>query len=86
MDKETWRHVHGFMDIETSIGKWKTEAPAIFLYPFTVCQSCNLKFVFVRDLQTNRSYPFANGLDRLAHLWNSVRYSKHLGRSEEDGR
>jgi hypothetical protein len=45
------------------------EAQAIFLNPF--CSSCNRKFVvhlFVYG-ETNGSYPFANGLNELAHLW-----------------
>ncbi len=66
--------------METSGGNQKTEAQGIFLYPFTVCASCKLKFVicpFV-DEETNKSYPFANGLSGLnllnrlkgfAHLW-----------------
>ncbi len=43
------------------------ESKAGFLYPFTVCSSCKQKFVvclFV-DRETNGSYPFANGLNRL---------------------
>jgi hypothetical protein len=54
---ETWRH-------QTE------EAQAIFPNPFTVCSSCKRKFViclFV-DEETNGSCPFANGLNRLAHL------------------
>jgi hypothetical protein len=38
--------------------------------PFIVCSSCKRKFVvcpFVYE-ETNRSYPFANGLNGLAHL------------------
>jgi hypothetical protein len=61
-----WRH--GDMDMETSNKKWKTEAQAIFLNPFTICISCKLKIV---DKETNGSYPFANGLNglnRLAHI------------------
>jgi hypothetical protein len=41
------------------------EAQAIFLHPFTICSSCTRKFVvfpFI-DEETNRSYPFANGLN-----------------------
>jgi hypothetical protein len=66
--------------METSGGNQKTEAKGIFLYPFTVCASCKLKFVicpFV-DEETNKSYPFAtvlsglnllNRLKVLAHPW-----------------
>ncbi len=62
--------------------KWKTEngSPGDFPYPFTVCSSCKLKFVicpFV-DKETNRRYPFANGLKKLnglAYLWSYVRDS-----------
>jgi hypothetical protein len=42
---------------------------AIFLNPFTVCSSCNRKFVicpFV-DEEKNGHYPFANGLNKLTH-------------------
>ncbi len=54
---------------------------AIFLDPFTVCSSCKRKFVvcpFVGG-KTNRSYPFANGingLNGLAHLAFTNIYSK----------
>ncbi len=50
--------------------KRKMEAQVIFLNPFTVCSSCKRKFVvclYVNE-ETNGSYPFANGLNRLAHL------------------
>ncbi len=53
--------------------KRETEAQSIFLDPFTVCPSCQLKFVvcpFVYE-ETSGSYPFANGPNRLnglAHL------------------
>jgi hypothetical protein len=68
---ETWRH--GDMDVETSNGKRKTEAKAIFLDPFTLCSECKWKFVVcpLVDEETNGSYPFANGLNVLngfAHL------------------
>jgi hypothetical protein len=45
-------------------------AHTIFLNPFTVGSWCKRKFVvcpFV-DEETNGSYPFANGLNELAHL------------------
>ncbi len=64
-DMETWRH----RDMETwrhgDVESWrhKTEAQAIFLNLFTVCSSCK------RSSETNRSYPFANGIKRLAQLW-----------------
>ncbi len=51
--------------------KWKMEAQAFSLNPFTVCSSCNRKIVlypFV-DEETNRSYSFVNGLRGLAHLY-----------------
>jgi hypothetical protein len=51
--------------------KRKMEAQAIFLNPFTVCSSCNWKFVicpFV-DKEINGSYPFSNRLNGLSHLW-----------------
>jgi hypothetical protein len=71
-NKEKWRHE----DMETwnfkkSNGKRK---PRCFLILFTVCSSCKRKFVvfpFV-DIETNGSYPFENGLNRLnglVHLW-----------------
>jgi hypothetical protein len=45
-------------------------AQAIFLNPFTVCSSCKREYVIsqLADKETNESYPFANGLDGLAHL------------------
>ncbi len=50
--------------------KRKTKAEAIFLNPFIVCSLCKRKFVVcpVVNEQTNKSYPFANGLNGLAHL------------------
>ncbi len=38
--------------------KWKTEAQAIFLNPFTVCSSCKWMFVIYPCVykETNRSY------------------------------
>ncbi len=48
----------------------KTEAQVIFLNPFTVSSLCIWTFVvcpFV-DEETDGSYPFANGLNRLDHL------------------
>ncbi len=59
---EKWKH---------GDNKRKTEAQAIFLNPFTVCSLCKQNFVvcpFV-DEETKSSYPFANGLNGLAHLW-----------------
>ncbi len=55
-DMETWRHGdmeawrHGRGDI-----KWKTEAQAIFLDPFTLCSECKWKFVLcpLVDEETN---------------------------------
>ncbi len=69
-DMETWRHgkKHGRGDMQTL--RHQTEAKAIFLDPFTACSSSKWKFVvcpFVVE-DTNRSYPFANGLNGLAHL------------------
>jgi hypothetical protein len=72
-NKETWRHGH-LTFYENKINK-KTEnqAQAIFLNPFTVCQSCKRKLIvcpFVNE-ETNESCPFENGLnglDGLAHL------------------
>ncbi len=74
---EKKRHGHGYMEIETwawrnGYGdiKRKTEAQAIFLNTLTVCSSCFRKFVvcpFV-DQETNRSCPFANGLNGLNSL------------------
>ncbi len=55
----------------------KTEAHVIFISPFTICSSCKLKYVvypFIYE-ETNASYPFTNGLNRLnrlgrlVHLW-----------------
>jgi hypothetical protein len=69
-DIETWRHG----DMVTSNRKQKTEAQAIFPNLFTICSSCKQRFVVCLffDVETNGSYPFANGinrLNRLAHLW-----------------
>jgi hypothetical protein len=52
--------------------KYQTENgnPCDFLNLFTICSSCKRKFVvcpFV-DEETNESYPFANGLNGIAHL------------------
>jgi hypothetical protein len=62
-DMEAWIWRHG--DIER-----KTEAQSIFLNPFTVCSLCKQKFVVCQfvDEDTIGSYPFANGLNGLAHL------------------
>ncbi len=51
--------------------KRKTEAQAIFLYPFTVCSSGKQKFVVcpIVDEETKESYLFGNGVNGLAHLW-----------------
>ncbi len=76
-DMETWRHGymetwrHGYEDI-----KRKMEAQAIFLNLFTICSSCTLppppkwKFVICRFVgkETSKSYPLANGLNRLKGL------------------
>ncbi len=70
---EKWRHG----DMEkwnfNKYIKWKTEAQVIFLNLFTVCSSCKWKLDVcpLVDEETGRSYPFANGLNRLnglAHL------------------
>jgi hypothetical protein len=50
------------------------EVQVIFLNPFTVFASCKPKFVvclFVYE-ETNGSYPFANGLNGLAHPTGTV--------------
>jgi hypothetical protein len=87
MDTETWTRRHGIKILGNSEvsqkklnGKWKTEAQAIFLNPFTVCSSCKRKFVVCLFVwtETNESYPLANGLNvlnglsrlnGLTHLW-----------------
>jgi hypothetical protein len=50
--------------------KLKIEAQAIFLYPFTVYSLCQRKFVFCPfvDKETNGSYPFAYGQNRINGL------------------
>jgi hypothetical protein len=66
---EKWRHRGGNLIFTKKI-KWKTAARAIFLHPFTIYSLCQWKFVvcpFV-DKLTNGTYPFANGLNGLAHL------------------
>jgi hypothetical protein len=56
--------------METSNGQPKTEAQEIFINPFIVCSSCRGKFVgcSFADEETNGSYPFANGRNRLNGL------------------
>jgi hypothetical protein len=51
-------------------GKWKTKAKVVSLNPFTVCSSCKRKFVVCPFLneETDGSYPFSNGLNRLNEL------------------
>jgi hypothetical protein len=49
-------------------GKQKTEAPAIFLDPFVHCANGSLLFVRILTKKQMEGYPFANGLDGLAHL------------------
>ncbi len=78
MEMETWKHRdmeawrHG--DMETWTWTHQTEmengSPGDFLNPFSFRSSCKRKIVvclFV-DEETNRSYPFANELNGLAHL------------------
>jgi hypothetical protein len=63
-------HIYIYVYAAISDGKQKTEIQGIFLSLFTVCSSCKRKFVlcpFV-DEETNGSYPFANGLNRLNGL------------------
>jgi hypothetical protein len=48
--------------------KRKTEAQVIFHNPFTVCSPKFVLCPFVYK-ETKGSYPFANGLNGLAHLW-----------------
>jgi hypothetical protein len=70
---------------ETKI-KWKMEVQEIFLNPFTICSLSKWKFIVcsIVDKETNRCYPFANGLNRLSHLlWppmlNSMKcHSNHI--------
>ncbi len=85
---ETWRHgdieTSRHRDIETSRqgdmetlnGKQKTEAQATFLNPFTICSSCEQKFVvspFVEE-ETYKNYMFAievkglNGLNVFTNI------------------
>ncbi len=58
-DMETWRKE-----------KQKTEAQAIFLNPFSVCFLCKRKFVIClfADEETNKSFPFAKGLNGMKEL------------------
>ncbi len=50
-----------------SNGKKKTEDQAISLNSFSICSSFKRKFVVCQsgDKETNRCYPFANGLNGL---------------------
>ncbi len=64
-----WQDI--FIYMLRSNGKRKTEVQAIFLNPFTVCPLCKRTFIvhpFVEE-ETNKSYPFANRLNGLSHLW-----------------
>jgi hypothetical protein len=66
----TYTYICLYLYTAVSHGKQKTEAQVFCLNPFTVCSLYNQKFViypFV-DEETNGSYPFANKLNRLAHL------------------
>jgi hypothetical protein len=70
-DMETWTRRNGHEDMKL---KYQTEngkqTPCHFLNPFIVCSLCKRKFVvcpYVNE-ETNGSYPFANGLNGLAHL------------------
>jgi hypothetical protein len=56
------------MDVETSNGKRKAEVQTIFLNPFTICSFCRFVVCPFVDEDTNGSYPFANGLNRLYRL------------------
>ncbi len=93
MEMETWtlRHWMKYWGIWCfTITKNQTENRkrklAIFLNPFTICLPCKQKFVicpFV-DEETNGSYPFANGLNRLnghTHLC-LLHFSNPLGRGK----
>jgi hypothetical protein len=48
--------------------KQKTEAQAIFLYPFEHHAKQKVVFYPFVDKETNGSYSFANSLKRLGHL------------------
>jgi hypothetical protein len=73
METETWRHGDGDMETWTwrhSDMKRKTGNPGDFSNPFNIFSSGKRKIVicpFV-DEETNGSYPFANGLNKLAHI------------------
>jgi hypothetical protein len=70
---QTANFIYGYIYIYAAVfrkNKRTTEDQAIFLNLFSVCSSCKRKlFVcpFV-DEETNGTYPFANGLNGLAHL------------------
>ncbi len=65
--------IHIYLYLYAAVSKGM-EAQAIFLNRLTVCSSSKWKFVvclFVSE-ETNGSYPFANGINRLNgldHLW-----------------
>jgi hypothetical protein len=63
---ETWKH----RDMETLNGKRKMGSQLIFLDPFTLRSLCKWKFVIglCVDEETNRSYTFASGINRLKEL------------------
>jgi hypothetical protein len=66
---ETWRHRHGILTLFERTN-WKMEAQGILLYLCFVCLSCKWMFfvcLFVNK-ETNGSYPFGNGLNRLNGL------------------
>jgi hypothetical protein len=87
----TWRQGHGDMELKYwgtlmlyKKSNRKREPQAIFFNQFTFCSLCKRKLVvcsFV-DQETNGSYPFANGLNRLnrlTHLWSPVYLRRVFG-------
>ncbi len=68
METWSWRHGQGDMDIEGNL--MENGSPGDFPLLFTVCSQCKRKFVVCQfvDEETSGNYPFANGLNGLAHL------------------
>jgi hypothetical protein len=64
-----WQNIFIYI-CSCSNGKRKSKRFTLIRLPFAHC--ANGRFLFVHpfvDEETNKSYPFVQGLNRLAHLW-----------------
>ncbi len=80
---KTWKHGemrHGNGDMDMKTWTWRQgilksngqrKPQRFFLIRFTVCSSCERKFVvcLLVDEETNRSFLFANGTKRTKQTW-----------------